>query len=513
MHKSIFFIFFFLFFYLQQSIYAQKNTVSKPTQYIEILNADKLSFDKKIKDAQRLIGNVRVKHEDMYIFCDSALYFSVENKLYAYGKLHIKQGDTLNIYADSAFYNGNTQIAKLRGKIRLIENDLKLETDSIDFDKHQNIAYYTNGAKIYSLKNKNTLTSIQGKYYSSSKHIQFKDKVLLKHPEYEMTSDTLIYGITNEMAVFIGPTLIRTTDNTVIYCEDGWYDTKSDVSSFNKNTYINKQEITLKADTILYNRKQGVGDAYGNIFFTDTINKIILNGQRGYYNETSNLFWITRQAMFTKILEKDSLYISADTLKAILDTVPNKNNVYAWHQVKLFKNDLQGICDSLTYCEADSLLKMFGLPVLWSDVHQLTAEYIQAHTFDGKIKSIDFINNSFIISEADSVGYNQVKGKNMKVNFMDDKINSVFIKGNGQTIYFVYDEKNEIKNYIGMNKTECSDIRVVFDKDELKDVIFINHPESVFYPLKDINPKDKLLKDFKWHKDKRPKNKQDLLIK
>lgn len=513
MQPLFLYIFLLLFGFFHFELCAQIINGSQSSQYIEILNADRLTFDKKIKNAQRLVGNVRVKHQGMNIFCDSALFFSTDNKLHAYGKIHVKQGDTLNIYADSAFYNGNTQIAQLKGKIRLIENDMKLETDSIEFDRNQGIAYYTSGAVIYSQKNKITLTSKTGSYYLSTRQIHFKENIVLKHPEYEMTCDTLLYETNKQITIFTGPTLIRTIDNGVIYCEAGWYNTQKDISCFTTNTYINKQEITLRADTIYYNRKSGTGDAYGNINFTDTINQIILNGNRGFYNEMKSLFWITQKALFTKILEQDSLYITADTLKAITDTTLNKTNVYAWYKVKIFKNDLQGICDSLAYLEHDSLLKMYRSPILWSDIHQLSAEYIQANTLDGKINTIDFINNTFIASEADSVGFNQIKGKNMKAIFKNDKINSVFISGNGETIYFVYDENNNNKNYIGMNKTECSDIKVVFENDELKEVIFINKPESVFYPLAEINPKDKLLKDFKWHKNKRPLKKDDLVVK
>lgn len=201
---------------------AQKKTL------IIIENADHVVFnqnDKKYKDVNRALGNVRLRHENMLMFCDSAHVYKNSNIVFAYGHIHVKQGDTLNIYGDSMKYDGGKHFGQLRGKIRMVENDLKLETDSIDFDTEKHIAYYTNGATITSQKNKNVLKSKIGTYHSKTKDLFFKDSVTLTHPDYTLWSDTLKYNVSSHTAYFFGPTVIRTKESTM-YCERGWYNTE-----------------------------------------------------------------------------------------------------------------------------------------------------------------------------------------------------------------------------------------------------------------------------------------------
>ncbi|MFI5204660.1 MAG: OstA-like protein, partial [Flavobacteriales bacterium] len=97
-------------------------------------HADRLEYDTSINSAQRLNGNVEFQHGAVIMYCDSAWFFPKRNYLNAFGHVHVKQGDSLNLYGDSLRYDGNTRIAKLRGNIRMVEKDLRLITDSIDFN-------------------------------------------------------------------------------------------------------------------------------------------------------------------------------------------------------------------------------------------------------------------------------------------------------------------------------------------------------------------------------------------
>jgi len=494
-------------------LFAQKKTV------IVIENADDVYFnqnDKKYKNVNRAIGNVRLRHENMLMFCDSA-HLHKNNIVFAYGRIHVKQGDTLNIYGDSLKYDGAKHFGQLRGKIRMVENDLKLESDSIDFDTEKHIAYYTNGAMITSQKNKNVLKSKKGTYHSSSKELFFKDSVTLTHPDYTLWSDTLKYNVSSQTAYFFGPTVIRTKESTV-YCERGWYNTEKEKAQFSQRAYFNKKEHTLRGDTIFYDMKNGKGNAHGNISLLDTTNKFILYGNYGEYEEATQNMLVTDSALMVKIMKKDSLYLHADTLIAEKDTTVDKQVLSAYHRVKFFKSDMQGKCDSLVFDERDSTLKLFRSPVLWHEENQLTAEYMELRIVNEDPESLSLENECFIISLADTVGYNQIKGKRMYGKFNGDKLQKVNVYGNGQTVYYAAGEKKDSlatkkeKEYFGMNKTECSDIIIYLDDKSISKITFIDNPDAVFYPMDKINPKDRILKGFKWFEKDRPVKKEDVFF-
>jgi len=497
-------------FLLASPLFAQK----KDTKVIEILNADQVKYDQKFKDAQRLKGNVAFKHDGTFMYCDSALLFSKEKRFQAYGHIHVKRGDTLNIFGDSLHYFSNTKLCRLWGNIRLVEKDLQLTTDSIQYNGKENKVWYNGGATITSTSNGNKLTSKKGVYYSSSKRIYFSEKVELTGKDYSLNADTLEYHTISETSIFHGPTVIRSEENTV-YCERGWYDTKKEKSFFHQNTFIHSKEYLLRGDTILYDQKTGKGNAFGNIQLEDTLNDFIINGGKANYDEKENYFLVTDSPLLSKIIESDdkenkitdTLFVYADTMEARQDTLNKKSWLKTYHRVKFFKKDFQGKCDSLYYNENDSLMQLYGKPILWSEGSQITADSIQLKTADGKIFHANLKSNCFVISEADTVGYNQVKGKKMVVWFKNDEIYKTRVIGNGQMVYFAGEKGKPFK---GMNKTDCSDILVIFENDEPNRVTFITKPDSVFYPMDKINPKDEFLKDFKWHEEARPKSKADL---
>ena len=482
--------------------YAQKKI-----KKIEVLEADQLIRDQnnpRYKDAHRLIGNVKCRHDNVLMFCDSASFFDKKNYLVAHGHIHVQQGDSLNLYGDSLTYDGNKKLGKLRGHIRVVEKDMRLVTDSINYDANKSIAYYRGGGEITSLKNNNVLTSRTGYYHSRSKEMFFRGDVKLKHPEYDITCDTLKYSTLKETATFLGPTVIKTKDQT-IYCENGFYDTRKEKTRFIKNARIVTKEQEIFGDTIVYDRKTGKGEIFSNAKIIDTAQDLTLTGGYGNYDEINKTVLLTKNPIMIRAFEKDSLFLTGDTLYNTTDTNDRKS-VFVYHHVKFYKPDFQGICDSMTYSDNDSTLRMYYNPVLWQEKNQLSADYVEVKLSGRQVKAAYLKNNSFIISQADTVGFNQIKGRDVTAFFASDSANTlkkVKVMGNGQTIYYVGEEG---KPYTGMNKTDCSDIVIYLKEKEIDKITFITQPDAVVYPMDKINPKDKFLKDFKWEKEKRPKD-------
>ncbi len=472
---------------------------------IKILNADKFTYSKELEiDARRLIGDVAFQHEDTYLYCDSAYLYIKTNNIDAFGNIHIKASDSLDIYGDTLNYDGNTKIAKLKNNVRLIDNQINLSTDNMIYDLNNNIGSYFSGGKI--IDENNILTSKIGHYYSDNKEFFFKDSVVLINPEYIMNSDTLKYNTITEISYFYGPSTI-TSDDNFIYCENGWYNTISDISQYNKNAYLRNDEQTLSGDSLYYDRNLGFGKAFFNVVMIDTVQNIILKGQFAEYMEETGNSLITDSSVAIIVDEKDSLFLHADTLKMLFDSAKAGKTLFAYYKVKFFKQNLQGMCDSLVYDFKDSLIKLIEKPLIWSDKNQLSAEYIELRLSDNKIKTMLLQKSAFLVEQDDSTQFNQIKGKEMTGYFNDNKLKKVLVQGNSESVYFVRDEN---KFLIGVNKSVSSNLTIYLKNNEIHSILYLTEPIATLTPLKELSKNELILKGFFWEIEKRPKNKFDI---
>ena len=479
---------------------------SNKTQ-VTIKQADRLYRDDRVSDAQVLQGNVIFEHDEALMYCDSALIFQEDNSLEAYGNIKINQGDTISITGDSLFYSGDEKLAKLRGNIFFKEKDLKLTTNILNYDLNSGVATYHSGGTIVSSENSNKLSSRTGTYNSKTETLFFKDSVRLINPEYTIESDTLTYNTLMEVSYFHGPTFIRSDEN-LIYCEHGWYDTQNEISSFWSNTYIISKEQKLEGDSIYYDRNIGIGEAYGNVQITDTINNVIINGDIAIHDEKNDSSLITRNAIFTQIEDLDTLYLHADTLTFKIDSATKRQSFRGFHNVALFKKDLQARCDSIAYNEQDSLMHMFIDPIIWSDENQLTGETITLKKSGGKISNLFIEYEALIVSEVDTNNYNQIKGKTITGYFENNELDQIFVNGNGETIYFLGDEGKPVTD---MNKSICTNIEIKLDSSQIQTIKFITKPSSKMSPISSLSEKEKKLEGFHWKVSDRPKSREDLL--
>lgn len=449
---------------------------------------------------------MKFRHEGAIMHCDHAYQYNNENRIEAFGGVSIRQGDTLSLFGDSLFYDGNTKIARLRGNVRLIEKDMTLSSSMLDYDLNTRIAFYAGGGTIRSKKTQNVLTSEIGSYHSPSKTLSFRNNVNLTNPEYVMECDTLRYNTASESAYFLGPSTI-TSKGGYIYCENGWYNTRSEQATFFENSYIYSDGQILEGDSIYYDRKLGTGQAYGNVVLNDTVNDVIIAGDYGISNELTGNSMVTGSVLFTKVFELDSLYLHSDSLFAYKDST-GASNVLAYNHVKFMKSDLQGKCDSLIYSESDSVIIMYHEPVLWSEANQLTGELISLKTYDGKLEELRINNSAFIVSQSDSIDkFDQVKGKDMTGYFKQDTLYKVLVEGNGESVYHASKDDG---TPIGLCKIACSDMLIFVENDEISTITFITDPDGITYPEQNVNPKDKLLKGFRWEGEHRPSSIDDL---
>lgn len=484
-------------------------SVKGKTKKINIKQADK-GFYAKGTGKNRLIGNVIFEHEGALMYCDSAWLYSKENRLKAFKNIKINQGDTLFLWGDYLEYKGNTRTALVTGDtVRLKDDDMTLVTDRLDYNRNSNIAYYTTSGIIYN--NENVLRSQLGYYNSSSKLFNFKDSVVLTNPDYVMRSDTLDYNSESRMAFFRGPTTI-TSDSSFIYCENGKYNTIDDVAQFEKNALIYDEHKYLTGDSMYYEKHQDYGEAYGNVVIHDTVENYVITGGYGEYRGATDSTFVTLEPLYSVLDDEgDTLHVHGDTLFSVarFDSLNGKKQrlVKIFFGVQFFRSDMQGKCDSLSYFTADSTFRMYDNPIIWNDSTQITGDTIYMLMKNDKPDTIKVFQNAFMISEIDAEKHNQVSGKRMNGKFRNGKLHKVFVNGNGQTVYY---PKEEGGDFIGMNRSICSNIIIQFKESEVNRIIFLKKPEGKLHPMDKIPSDRRRLPGFLLRFTERPSSKKSL---
>ncbi len=462
---------------------------------VRVLNADINSYKPKENRARVLMGNVKIEHKGALLFCDTALFYHEENLAKAFGHVQINQADTLNVYGDTIFYEGNTRVATVFGNVKLVDDNSILRSPSLVYKLDSNVAYYDKGGFMYDSETGDTLVSDVGVYYGKEKMMDFSGNVYYRSSDYLIESERMQYDSKNDRVIFKGPTTITSDNGDVIKCEKGWYDVKNDISSFSGNGEIINQDQNIKGDSIVYDRVNGNGEIFGNMVVVDTASDFVVTGDYGKIDQKTGDYLITGDPVFQKFEEDDTLWLKADTLFAQLDSVTNENTIRAYFNVRFINSSMTGKCDSMYYSEKDSVLEMYTDPIVWKDSSQLSGDTIIMSVYKGNIDHIWILNKAFLISMADSVGFNQVSGKRMKGLFTKNELNKMYVYGNGETVYYA---ENEEDGYIGMDKSICTDIRIEMEDAEIKEIVFIKTPESVLYPMDKINEEDRLLKGFLW---------------
>ncbi|HSH19396.1 MAG TPA: OstA-like protein [Draconibacterium sp.] len=477
---------------------------SQEKKRVEILRAGSLEANERIAaNAQRLIDSVLISHKNILMWCDSAYTYTGTNRVDAFGRVHIKQDDTLHLYANKVFYDGDKSFARAWGNVKLINKSTTIYTDTLDYDLAANISYYDDNGKI--VDSTTTITSVIGKYFINDDLLNLYMQVVATNDDFTMYSDTVSYNTVSKRIFITGPTTIRDSANT-LYAENGWYDSNTGEAELLKKPVISNETQKIAAKYIRYSKENKKGKALGSVRITDQENNSIILGNIAEYDDALETAMVTDSAVYMTYDKNDTLYLHADTLRTMPDTIPDEKIVFAYKKVRFFRTDLQGICDSMVYFTRDSIIQLHQFPVIWSEIHQLSADLIEMRQFQNAPDELHLSKNSFIISKQDSNMYDQIKGKEMVGYLVNNELRNIEVDGNGQTLYYAR-EKDEI---IGLNRAESSKISIRFREDKIYTISFLKAPEGELKPLFELAEEDKKLKGFEWKIFLRPLSKYDI---
>ncbi len=535
----IFYFFCSFFFFLHSTISAQQFLAdSSAKKKINILNAERLNYQKKDStEFQSATGKVIIKQETTLFYSDSVVLNKTLNILEAFGHVHINDNDSINTYSDYLRYYGNNKKAYLKGNVKLTDGKGTLTTPDLDYDLNTHIGIYTKTGKV--VNDKSVLTSQEGYYYGETKNVYFKKKVVLVNPDYNVTTDTLLYNTYTNVATFTVPTLIKAANKRKIITSGGYYDMQNKKAYFDQRPHIEDSTTILDADVVVSDDSTQQSEASGNVVYKDTAQGVTIfsNNLKSKGKESS--FLATQKPVMVIKQNTDSIYMAADTffsarlsnlrkyrdVPVILDSLPVNDSIRinnsattkndsardrffeAYYHVKIYSDSLQAVGDSLFYSSEDSAFRLFKDPVVWSQQNQLTGDTIYLFTKDKKPKRMYSYENAFSIQKVGPDYYNQVKGRIMNAYFLNGEIDSVRTKGNSENVYYSQDDSSK---FVTMNKGNCDVIDMYFANREILRIAFRNNYKATSYPMRQINPDDMYLRGFKWLDDKRPKTRYDL---
>ncbi len=580
------------------------STVSQDTQKLKIETAMVIeNFRKRDRDAQKLSGNVRLRQQDILIFCDTAIIDGDDAILM--GNVVIQQGDSVKVFSDSTHYRADTKIADLYENVVLENGKQQLFTKKMRYNATTKVAEYHTGATMSN--GKSQLKSRHGYYHVNDKQVFFKGDVLATDPEFTMRTDTMEFNSETQVVRFVAPTIIS-QPNSKIYTEGGFYDIENNFAEFDTNPqyerdgqrgkakkmryngtskvytlegdakiidiakgqetdadvifYLSDVEKTIlkgnahfkdsvrdirgedirydsrsksyqikgrgrvvdgvnviEADSLDFRDELGAGLAEGRVEWVDTASKVTVLAHRVDYNKKSDYIFAyggfdtgaAGRPMMKSLIDRDTLYMAADTLTSFKpDSASDTRLLLAYRNVRIFKSDMQAVCDSLKFSSGDSIFwfyKIKDLPIIWSDTSQFSGDTIRMLMKDKKMDRIWLRQNALVINSEDGKLFNQIKGRNTTAYFRENEVREMLVDGNAQAIYYALDDK---RAYIGLNETTCSEMRLYFGDNKVESIKFYEEPSGKFIPMKTAGKETKKLDGFFWERKRRPLSSYEL---
>jgi lipopolysaccharide export system protein LptA len=463
----------------------------------------------------RLVGTVSFVYQGNTMYCDSAHYNDNAKQVRAYGNVHI-QKNGINLYADSIFYAEQQKYAKLWGHVKARDDAYKMSADSMDYDAKRGRAIFRSSGKIESIISDERITCERGYFYPANGSFFFSGKVHYTKADLDVKTDTLQFAYEQQKLYFLGQTQMR-NDSTQIYCQKGWYDVKLENGALYKHAEVYQKDNIIKGDTLLINLQFNDYEGRGAVYFKDVSRQIALLGNKAIFSDSKHLAYVTGSSLGFMKYKTDTLYVHADTLFLERDSLNQSKNLIANKNFRFLHPHLQGIGDSARYSFEEKILTIAQQPILWSDNGELKSKSAQVHFKDSLLEHLELHKNASILFElpSDSL-YNQMAAEKIYALFdSSGTLKNVDATGQAWTIFYPESEKKINDSTVevqreGLNRLFAERLFVELEKGEVRQITYFDEPDGIFYPMDQIEAKEKRIKGFKWNPLLRPKKALDL---
>jgi lipopolysaccharide export system protein LptA len=524
----------------ETQVYAYGNVVIQQGDSLKIF-ADEAQYDGETKIAN-LLGRVILVNGDKKLYT-RRLDYRTDTRVAYYTNNATMVSDSLTMTSKVGYYFVANKEAHFREKVTAVGPRFRLKADSLNYNTESRVVDFLGPTVITNDSSK--VYCEDGFYDTFNNKAEFSGNAQYVKKDQEAEADTITYDdnlkiyslrgnarVEDSTRLAIG-NLIRydeSQDTTFLqgsarYREKD-QDINSEIISYNRKkgtfktlgrTFVSNPPNLMEADQMDFDDAIGLGLATGNVMWRDTAADLSINCARANYGKKSDYLKASggpkgRPELIT-ISEGDSLFIAADTLFAIkADTAQADSNriLRALGHVRIYKKNFQAVCDSLIYTTRDSLFSLYGEPIIWSDTSQFIADTMFITLKNKKIDKILMRSNSFIVVISDEAYFNQIKARNVVCHFIENNLRRMDAFGNAEVIYYAKDDGGA---YVGVNKTECSEMVIRFgDKNAVDKITFITDPKSVLSPMGTTNHRALRLKGFRWETDIRPRKREDIFV-
>ncbi len=513
------------------------NVVLVQSDTIELF-CDSLFFN-STSDIVNLYDNVTLENGDQQLFTDHLIYNTAE-KIATYRDTALLKVDKALLQSKQGFYNVDQQLATFYDEVIVEKEELVLRSDSLQYNTDTKTILFVKPTRI--IDDQKKIYCEAGYYNLDNNNAQFIGDPQLIDGESLAVGDTITYDAIDSIltlsqnAKFTKANQIATADliiqdlklktTTLIgnasFLDKGKLTTGSELYyndelkelSVNGDAFFQDGSTVLEAEDVKFNDQTGAGLAKGNAVYRDTASDLVLRAQELIISESSNVKAVggaERRPYIEQQLEADTMYMAADTMYRstviVKDTLGVKTDSFAVFsgkgRVKILEKSFTAICDSIAFSDQDSIFRLYDQPMVWADSTQFSGDSILMYLQNKEIHKIEVIEKGFIINQLDQEVFNQIKGKNIDVYFVDGDIDSMDVNGSAESLYFFQDEE---KAYVGVNRTLCGHMTFYFKGKELDDIKFFQKPESVLTPIQDVNVSSERLKGFNWQIGNSPLN-------
>lgn len=493
---------------------------------VQLIHSDTFGIVKgKYDDNPFFSGNVQFFHQGSTLTADEVIFYREQNFVRAIGNVKLQNADGSVITSGEMEYDGNTQKGIAKKNVVLTDPGQTIKTETLYYNRLSNNAYFNTGGTI--AKDGNVMYTKSANYDLNSRIIDFTGSVKIDNPEYTVEGVNIIQNQNTNTATFNGATTIINKKNpsNLIYTEKGTYNMNSKEVYLKKNSRINYNGKILTGDDMYFNQITGFGTAKGNVTLRDPQEQRYMKGGYGEIFEKKDSAMMTDRPYAVKILEKDSMYFSAERILAYQkpdaeNPAKKKSFLRAYKKSRMFKTNIQVRADSLSFNETDGIMHLDGNPIAWSGEKQVTGDKIEAY-FDTEnefIDSLRVIGNAFAISKADSLNmkdeFNQIKGKLMIVYYNQNQVNLAKVIGNAQAITYADDQNEKTKEVerIGVSLSTCGTIEAEFEDKKVQIISCNIGANTDIYPMSLISREKRFFSDFNWNTKDRLRKWEDIFL-
>jgi len=503
---------------------------------------DSLIYDGTLRQAKLSGQEVGLANGPQQLFTNR-LDYDLNTKMATYTNGATLFNDSTQLSSRIGYYDVEADVAYFKDSVEVIDEAFELKSDSLVFQVEQKTVLFTgptvivtDSARIYCedgfydtdnglaefaqnaqyVKRDQVASADRIRYNDQTTVYELEGRAFVRDSQRVARAEFIRYQETDEDIYLRGNARYQ-DENQDIAAEQISYIGATGTYATRGRSVVSDPPQILQADRIDYLEQEddkGSGKASGNVVWQDTSAQLtILSDSALYRKQDDYLKAINgprgRPELIT-VADGDSLFLAADTLIGQrADTLPADSSrlLLAYHDVRIFKSDLQALSDSLTYDTGDSLFVFFDDPVIWSDTSQFTADTILLRLRNEEIHRIYLRGNAFIMNISDGQFYNQIKGKYIEARFRENELYRMNVDGNAETIYYVKDDEG---GYVGVNKTICSRMEVYFGANEVDRIKFIRQPDSSLTPMDQADHAKLRLDGFRWMTEQRPQSRLDL---